>query len=279
MQQNSRIALGTVQFGLDYGISNKEGKPTLNEVKSILDFAGSKGVTLLDTANAYGEAEEVIGRLNLNRFDVVTKFLPESQNGTIEKQFNESLRKLNTECVYGLIAHRPLDVVNNPIIWDKMNSLKDRSKVIKIGFSFNTPEEYRDVVEKSFKPDLVQIPFNYFDNRFEEIIDELKSKDCEIHVRSSFLQGLFFMDVNELPIFFTEVKPIIQGLQDSYREALASGLLKYVLGNQNIDKLVVGIQNLKQLEQIFQTLDKAPILKKLNTHIDSNILQPSLWPN
>jgi len=274
----SRIALGTVQFGLDYGISNSNGKPSLNEIDSILNLAIDNNIIFLDTANAYGEAEQVIGLLNSNRFEIVTKFLPESQNGLFENQFQESLLKLKTDKVFGLLAHRPMDVVNNPKIWEKMNLQKDLQKVMKIGFSFDKPEEYYAVIKKSFFPDLVQVPFNYFDDRFVDIIEELKDKGCEIHVRSAFLQGLFFTDTNQLPSFFDEVKELLSKLQKEYDTSLPATLLRFVLDNESIDKVLVGVQNKIQLKNILDSLQNAPEIKKLDRKINHKIVQPSLWP-
>jgi aryl-alcohol dehydrogenase-like predicted oxidoreductase len=278
MHDSSRIALGTVQFGLDYGISNTGGKPPKQEIEAILNLALESKIELLDTANAYGEAEQVIGELNSNRFDIVTKFLPESQNGLFENQFHDSLHKLNTENVYGLLAHRPMDVVDHPEIWDKMKAQKDKQKVKKIGFSFDRPEEYYAVIEESFYPDIVQVPFNYFDDRFIDIIKELKVKGCEIHTRSAFLQGLFFTNLSQLSSFFDDVKEIISELQKIHGQLLAAALLRFVLDNEYIDKVVIGVQNRIQLQNILDSLLNAPKIESLNKNVNNKILQPSLWP-
>ncbi|MEN9304720.1 MAG: hypothetical protein RL264_3149 [Bacteroidota bacterium] len=278
MPNTSKLALGTVQFGLDYGISNYKGKPSMYEIEGILSLAYENNIGLLDTANAYGGAEQVIGQLNSNRFEIITKFLPELQNGLFENQFLDSLNKLKTENVYGLLAHRPMDVVNHPEIWDKMNAQKSIKKVKKIGFSFDKPEEYYAVLEKSFFPEIVQVPFNYFDDRFEGIIQELKSNGCEIHVRSAFLQGLFFTDITQLPFFFDEVKELIAELQKVHGSYLAAALLHFVLDNKFVDKVVIGIQNRHQLKNILASLVNAPNLRILDKKINHKILQPSLWP-
>jgi aryl-alcohol dehydrogenase-like predicted oxidoreductase len=278
MLNTSKLALGTVQFGLDYGISNHNGKPSINEIEGVLSLAYESEIELLDTANAYGEAEQVIGQLNSNRFDIVTKFLPESQNGLFENQFCDSLNKLKIDSLYGLLAHRPLDVLDNPEIWDKMNAQKSIKKVKKIGFSFDKPEEYYAVIEKSFFPDIVQVPLNYFDDRFAGIIEDLKSNRCEIHVRSAFLQGLFFTNTTQLPSFFDEVKDLIAELQKEHSIHLAAALLQFVLDNKFVDKVVIGVQNRFQLQNILDSLEEAQNLSKLDNKINHKILQPSLWP-
>lgn len=279
MNLTSKIALGSVQFGISYGISNKEGKTTFEEAKSILDYSFNSGINTIDTAIAYGNAESVIGDLNQNRFEIITKFLPENQNGPLEKQLDLSLRNLKQNSVYGLLAHRPLDVIENPEIWEKLLLLKKSGKVKKIGLSLNTIEEFEKISTRKIYPDLVQVPYNYFDNRFEYIMSELKGKNCEIHVRSVFLQGLFYSKTDELSDFFNQVKPLIDNLQKVYGQSLASALINYVLSNKNIDKIVLGIQNKEQIQQIVESLNDAPKLPKNDFEIDKCILQPSLWPN
>lgn len=278
MLNKNKLALGTVQFGLDYGISNCNGKPPLNEISDILNFAHESGIDILDTANAYGNAEKVIGALDAKRFQIVTKFLPESQNGLFEHQFEGSLEKLRIEKVYGLLAHRPLDVVENPHIWDKMLAQKENHKVKKIGFSFDCPEEYDAVSKTAFLPDLVQVPFSYFDDRFIEIIKELKNRGCEIHVRSVFLQGLFFTDANRLPSFFDEVKGLIKELQKMHGQTLSTSLLNFVLDHDYIDKVLIGVQSKIQLQNTLDSNLKALKLGGLTKKISNKILRPSLWP-
>lgn len=274
----NRLALGTVQFGLDYGVNNYCGKPPISVIKATLNLASERGIDFLDTANAYGDAEQIIGVLNAGRFNLVTKILPESQSGLFELQLQNSLKQLKVESVYGLLAHRPMDVVNNPGIWDKMKHQKEKLRVNKIGFSFDCPEEYFAVLKKSFYPDIVQVPLNYFDNRFVRIIEELKCHGCEIHVRSAFLQGLFFADITKLPSFFDEVRDLIVDLQEQYDSSLAAALLRFAIEHEHVDKVVVGVQNQFQLQNILKHIVDAPVLGSLTIKISNNILRPSLWP-
>jgi aryl-alcohol dehydrogenase-like predicted oxidoreductase len=159
-----------------------------------------------------------------------------------------------------------------------LKEFKESLKVKKIGFSFNDPKEYYAVIEKNFHPDLVQVPFNFLDNRFASIIDNLKINGCEIHARSVFLQGLFFSDTKILPSFFEEIKETIWNLQVVHAQALPAGLLRYVLDNKQIDKVVIGVQNQEQLKLILESMDNAPVLAKHDIVIKENILQPSYWP-
>lgn len=273
----NKIGLGTVQFGLDYGISNKKGITELEEVRNIISCAKDIGIDLLDTAYGYGKSEEVLGSAGVNSFKIVTKFLPATPEISIPLQINSSLQKLNIQHLYGILAHRSLDVLNNPDIWNYLLKLKQDKIVDKIGFSFNTPEEADVILSKGFVPDLIQVPFNYLDNRFKKHMIEFKKGGCEIHVRSPFLQGLFFINPITLSDFFEEVKPIIIKLQ-KHGNALSGLLLKYCLEKPFIDKVIFGINNKKQLLSNIEAIQTKENLTKLEFNIKHEILTPSNWP-
>lgn len=274
---HKKLGLGTVQFGLDYGISNRNGVTGIEEVKKILDFARGAGIDLIDTAYGYGRSEEVLGLAGVQAFKIVSKFMPESQSINIQEQVKTSLERLKTETLYGLLAHRPLDVLENSKIWKYLLELKKNGVIEKIGFSFNKPEEAEMALEGGFVPDLIQAPFNYFDKRFQDIMKNLKEKGCEVHSRSAFLQGLFFISANDLPGFFEDVKPEISKLQKN-KEALPGLLLKYCLEKPFIDKVIVGVNNLAQLQENIKDPERQDSLPELKIQINENILTPSLWP-
>ena len=138
----TRIALGTAQFGLDYGISNNSGQVAKEDVLEIINIASLYGITALDTASKYGNAEDILGNIHLNRFDIVTKFIPETKELTLEKQLINSLNNLKISQVYGYIAHEPKYVFEQKNVWDKLNKFKEQGKVKKIGFSIDYPDEY-----------------------------------------------------------------------------------------------------------------------------------------
>lgn len=272
-----KIALGTVQFGTNYGISNISGQTPENEVRKILNMAFQNGITILDTAFSYGNSECVLGKYHSNRFKIVTKFFPENIHGSIDSQFKTSLKNLDVAEIYGYLAHRPLDLIKNKQIWKYLRFLQEENKVAKIGFSLNTPEEYYLLKDAGLIPNLIQIPFNYFDKRFLKIIDDLKNIKCEIHSRSTFLQGLFFIDVEKLPVNFFSIKHIIKNLQDCYSDSLNGALLRHVLDIDLIDKVVIGVDNSSQLLSNLSDLNKKLILPELLENIPTDILQPSKW--
>ncbi|WP_060522700.1 aldo/keto reductase [Nonlabens sp. MIC269] len=275
MSKRSKIALGTVQFGLDYGISNKEGKPNQKSVQEIITFAKNTGIELIDTASAYGNAEAVLGNEDLSSFKIVSKFLPENGMNNIPDSLRKSLSQLKVNRLYGYLAHRANSVSLND--WEILKAYKNDGKIEKIGFSYQSVDEVERTLKSGFIPDLVQIPFNYFDNRFEAICLKLKEYNVEIHSRSTFLQGLFFMSITELTNSFQEVQDLILELQKRFRDQLAGQLLNYVVNQEFIDYVVIGVQNKSQLETNLQSLNQALKLSKLDRNISGNVLNPALW--
>jgi aryl-alcohol dehydrogenase-like predicted oxidoreductase len=278
MKWETKIGIGSVQFGLPYGISNTTGQTPPVEVAKILDVAYSNGIRIIDTASAYGTSEQVIGMLHDNRFLLVSKFMPPQENETIGEQLDKSLRLLQTNSLYGYLAHRPLELLQDTAVWESLQALKATHKIKKIGLSFNTPEEYVQLKAAGITPDLVQVPFNYFDTRFKDILIELKDNGCEIHTRSAFLQGLFFTDVNKLSPFFDAVKPKLQYLHEHYGDSLHGALLRYVAQQDFIDVVVMGIETATQLENNIHSLANAPDIESIDVAYSDELLMPLHWP-
>lgn len=273
----SKLGIGTAQFGMAYGISNNKGKTSRSEVPEILRIALDSNINLIDTASAYGNAEQVLGGNDLNNFDVVSKFMPSEENGAIQDQLDKTLNDLRIPDLYGYLAHRPLDLVKNDFQWEQLQELKEKQKVKKIGFSLNTPQEYMELKIKGFLPDIVQVPFNYFDRRFEKLLIELSEEGCEVHTRSAFLQGLFFMNPEELGEFFNEVKPVLRNLQKQIN-TLSGSLLKFVLEKDFVDKVVIGVENSIQLRNNLDQIPTSLPLPELNFELSEQVIIPSNWP-
>jgi aryl-alcohol dehydrogenase-like predicted oxidoreductase len=272
-----KIIIGSAQFGLKYGISNTKGKTQINEVDEILSFCNLNGIDSIDTAYAYGESEKVLGKLNISNFKIISKFIPQSKSiPSIENQLDTSLKRLKIEYLDAYLAHRPLEV--SAADWRLLNKFKAAGKFKKIGFSFNEPWEVDSVIKRGFIPDIIQAPFNYLDNRFEEKLRMLKDNyKVEIHTRSVFLQGLFFTDPNSLSTFFNPLKKEL--VKISKLDKKAGSLLKFVLSKDYIDKVVVGSNNLKQLEQNINEIEDAPNLDIIfNKNSSSECLIPAKWP-
>ena len=272
-----KLGLGTVQFGLPYGVSNTTGQTNSEEVAKILKAASEHSITTLDTASAYGNAEAVLGKNDLHTFFIVSKYITPAANKSIEQQLQKSLYKLEVKKLYGYLAHRPSEILQDKSQWKQLKDVQEKQLVEKIGFSLNTKEELSELLNKDFIPDIVQVPYNYFDNRFENLMIELKERGCEVHTRSAFLQGLFFKDVNTLPSFFDMVKPLIKRVQHQTLN-IAGALLHYVVAKPFIDKVIIGVENAQQLLINIRDLKLGIELEKNTTKIPEQILMPSNWP-
>jgi aryl-alcohol dehydrogenase-like predicted oxidoreductase len=274
--------LGTVQFGINYGISNSTGKTSVEEVSKILDMACQKGVSMLDTAQAYGSSEEILGKLHQNRFSIVTKLnsrLLNKQSAT--SLVEESLKKLKVESIHGVLFHSLINSSKDQQAFDELVHLKKKGIIRKVGLSANTLSDLENYTSKFGKPDLLQIPYNIVDKRFEKISIDLHKEGVEIHSRSTFLQGLFFMEISKLSNHFEEVKPFIVKLQNQFREheELARFLLTTVLEKNFIDKVVIGVNNSAQLLSNLSNMKLQTDFLNKNAlpKLSDNILNPSLW--
>jgi aryl-alcohol dehydrogenase-like predicted oxidoreductase len=275
-----KLALGTVQFGLDYGISNQQGKTIDIEVKAILDLAASHGITLLDTAQAYGNSEEVLGKWHQNRFNIVTKINPEQNCFNIKPLVLSSLTRLQISKLYAVLFHSAQSALNSPKAYAQLVDLREQGIIRKIGYSVYTPEELIKLIDKYGQPDLVQIPFSHLDRRFESIATKLHEHGVEIHSRSTFLQGLFFLNSASLKPFFNQAKEYIQDLENKFvdKTERASFLLNYVVSRPFIDKVVIGVNDKYQLKmniegalQGYENYELEP------PTLSEEILLPYLW--
>ena len=278
-----KISLGTVQFGLEYGINNTKGQTTREEVSKILNRCKKVGIVHIDTAAAYGSAENVLGEVIQseglsNSFQITTKCKGDEINN-VPLSTRESLQKLRVEKLHCQMFHSYQDFKNTE------DFIKPES-VDKIGVSVYTSEELLDSI-KNPKIRVIQSPFNLLDNHSirGESLKMAKKNGVEIQVRSAFLQGLFFMDRDCLPLALLDLKGQLEELDQicSDNEITMSQLaLGYCLSKDYIDKVVIGVDSLEQLniniEAIKKPLPKF-ILEEIDkiTVINQKLLNPTNW--
>ena len=283
----NKLAIGTAQFGLDYGISNSQGKSPQSEINSILDIAASRNIKTLDTAIAYGHSELSIGSapvVHKGEFQIITKIANTSKQPIT--YLNESLKKLNVDSVYGLLAHDFELVFENPDYYNKMLLLKQNGKVSKIGVSVYTPTQLEYLIDNNIEFDILQFPYSILDQRFTPYFNELSKLKVETHIRSVFLQGLLFMNDKEIQPFFNEVLPALSKIREiakSIKVPISALALNFALLNQGIEKVIVGCNNNVQLNENLATLEYIPQVKKVYSQLsalgieDENILLPYNW--
>lgn len=254
------LGLGTVQWGLLYGVANVVGKTPAQEVDAIVRRARRLGIRVLDTATQYGDAESVLGRSDLTGFDVVTK-TPSFRSETISSRqvaelvsaFQDSLDRLGRSHVHGLLLHHADDLFaqGGYELVRAMDALKASGRVRCIGVSVYDGQQL-DAVLKLFRPDIVQLPLSVLDQRLLRSghINQLKKAGIEIHVRSVFLQGLLLMPLAEVPHYFAPIRSLLTAWHDAARAhgaTLAQAALAFVRDISGVDVVLVGIENEAQL--------------------------------
>ncbi len=279
----SRLAIGTVQFGLNYGISNVSGKTDSDEVYKILNTALKYGIHTLDTASAYGDSEQVIGAIGLKEFDIISKFpTTVTTSKDLRIALQKSLQNLKTPALYGYLAHDADRLLQYPELWQTLLELKNEKLIQKIGYSLYSPIQLEQLLALNYVPDIVQVPYSFIDRRFEKHFKHFKSIGCEIHVRSAFLQGLFFLNPNSIHSFFEPIKPLLLQFHQNFSNTnqIASFLMNFVLSTAEVDKLVFGINTKVQLIENISNMQMKT--HKVNIHWNENvsddILMPNKWP-
>ena len=286
---NSKIALGTAQFGLDYGINNKRGKIPFSEVEQIIKLCYDNGIGMLDTAFSYGDSEDVIGAIlvkNNYNFNIISKLPSKALPNNVLFHFKKSLERLKQNELYGYLLHNFKTFKKYPEIWKILQDLKNSKNVKKIGFSLYYPSELDYLFKNNIDFDIIQIPYSIFDQRFENYFFELKKRNIEIHVRSVFLQGLFFKKQRELSENFIKIREkikIINQMSKNMITSIASVCLEFALMNKKIDKVVIGVDNIKNLQDNLREIkvnrikDKYYNLLKNMRVNDENITLPFKW--
>ncbi len=282
-----KLALGTVQFGLDYGISNDGGQVAIEEVKKILHIAQQNEIDTLDTGCAYGTCETVLGNVLPKQdfmFNVIDKIPDiETIGKTIGQTLEHSLTKLHLDCLEGLLLHNAADLTDGT--YQQLSDLKTQGLVKKIGVSVYHPNQAFELAER-YDLDLIQLPLNLFDQRFIQTgcIKWLKERNVEIHARSLFLQGLLLMRTTQLSDYFTPYKDLFERL-DRYCESLnitrQQAALTMAHQQRSVDKFVIGVCSQLQLEQVIEAYEKARSidfeLDPFSCHEEA-LISPFLWP-
>ena len=278
----SKLALGTVQFGLDYGVTNCNGQTTLDEVQKILDCAKDNGINTLDTAPGYGNCEQILGKMGIDDCQIINKTTP--LNGSINEvidNFYQSLKKLNVERVEGLLIHNIDDIKSKQFdaLFERLSKLKKEGLVKKIGFSTYMPEQV-DFLLENFDFDLVQLPFNIFDVRLIKggQLQELKNKNVEVHARSIFLQGILldFYHYSSYFVTWQEQFEKYHAIVKASGMSLLEYALNFALNIQEIDKVLVGVNSEIQLNEIIQSVKESGSFEA-HPIDDIDLLNPSLW--
>lgn len=304
----TKLALGCVQLGMNYGITNKLGKPSLGEAHELLSVADRLGIAYFDTARAYGESESVIGQWlsnNKAKVKVITKLSPlsglkASSNDCQVKQLVKdsvcrSVKELGVDSIHVLMLHRAhhINSYHGSII-ETLKEFKNVGLIKELGVSVQTPQELCDVLDNEAIT-YIQLPFNILDFRWLEVIDKIKlckvKRQLNIHVRSALLQGLLISDdpklwkrahVNDYARVSRWLKMKAKMLGCGSTHELC---LRYVASQDWVDAVVVGAESVQQLLNNYEVLQKPTIKPQDMTKLASEAvgmvslksLDPSTW--
>ncbi len=285
-----KLALGSVQFGLNYGLANTtKSLMKLEDVKAILDFALESDIDTLDTAIVYGRSEYILGQIGVSSWKVISK-LPAIPDGCIDiqewvlSQARSSIKKLGVTHLYGFLLHHPAQLHEDRglELYASLELLKKTGLTEKIGISIYSPSEL-DLIFERYVFDLVQAPVNIIDRSLEESgwAHKLKEVGVEIHTRSTFLQGLLLMPPETRPLKFMQWIDIWNEWDQWLSSVSLTPLeacLRYTNSLSFADRVIIGVDSIDQLKSIIlaskDDLPSLPIFKPL---LDGRLTNPSSW--
>lgn len=283
-----RLALGTAQFGLAYGIANEVGKVGSTAVASILDRARQGGVDTLDTAIAYGDSEAQLGAAGVAGWHVITKLPPVPEDvadvaGWVDMNVAGSLRRLDLNRVDAVLLHRSSDLLDGRghALAKALDGLTAAGVATSVGVSIYDPSEL-DSVWPRWQPKIVQAPFNVLDRRLlaSGWLPRLAQQGIRVHVRSVFLQGLLVMDRAQRPDWFSRWAGLLDrwhGWCEANEVTPAAAALAFVAAQEQVERIVMGIDSLQQLEQLLQMPAEVPLPPADLRSDDRELIEPSRW--
>ena len=287
MTGNDRLVLGTVNFGMDYGYLGGKSRIKEENAFEIIDHSILEKIQFFDTAQDYGRSEEILGKYVLSngqsQLNIITKFLA---GRCTENPVNRSLRKLNLHRIYAILFHDFDDYLRHPKTFQQLQQNQKKGEVEKIGFSLYSPQHLEYLLSRNIPFQIVQVPYSIFDQRFDQYFSELKARNVEIHVRSIFLNGLFFQDPKALGDHFGDVKDNLEELTNISRKLevpISSLCLNFVGQHQYVDKLVIGVRTVSELLKNIRGISSSPNLSSHKKAFDAfscddqSILYPHKW--
>ena len=281
------MIIGTAQFGMSYGIANKNGQMTGEMVFEVLDMAEKNGIDTLDTAKFYGNSERVIGKyLELHphsSWNIITKIGNNDKN--VSDQLEDSFEKLN---IYpSVVLSHSSALFLDTQFQKELAEAKEKQILDKVGVSLYSEDEINRVMSSKNKPDIIQLPLNILDKRLyhHDTLCQLTEEGIEIHARSAFLQGLFFLPDSELKGRFLDAVPYLKKLKFIAAKAglnLAELSLLWLISLQEVSKVVIGLDKVDHLKIHLDTLNKSVeqeiFLEAMSVQYENeDILNPSLW--
>lgn len=293
------LCLGTVQFGMDYGVFNTPKKDQ-DYCVSCLDYATQNGIHAIDTATAYGTAEQVTGAFLAKRtiprdkLWISTKFLPNILDEYEQKDYKKIIREnlvkslstLHLDYVDAYFLHSSRYAFR-PDILEALSSVQKEGLARNVGVSVYDPDEALACFDSPYV-DYIQVPYSIFDHRMRlnGIFEKIKMGKCSVDVRTAFIKGLIRLAVDEVPDYLVKAKPILKKLDEICKKTGYSRIdlaIGYIKQQENVSHLVFGIRDIDQLKEDMASFEKnipADIFRDIDlafANIDTDIVIPSLW--
>ena len=284
-----KIALGTANFGSNYGISNHDGKLNYEVVAEIMKFAFKSGIRTLDTASAYGDCHEVLGRIGTSGWEIVSKIpaIPldcKDVTRFLTEKFEKTLENLRVERIQGLLLHNSGDLLArySDEVFSCLKGFRSQQLVSKVGVSIYDPTCLKDITER-YEVDLIQGPINIFDNQIDESgwLDRLANLGIEFHARSIFLQGLLLSPEIQANKFFSQWGSLFLDFNNWVRHSKSSALekcLSHVRSFQKASGVLIGVDSVEQVYDVVAAMshkpERAPSFTSPNLE---TLMNPSRW--
>ena len=289
----TKLCLGTVQFGMNYGIQGN-GQPDLDKAVEILTNAYNAGIMTYDTASAYGSAEHVLNTFLsqpcIDRKNVRIISKTKSADSQIINDAQCSLKNLGIDYLDGCLLH-DADLVFNADAVENLKQLKETGIAKEIGVSVYTPEQAEKCLDYDYV-DIIQVPYNILDRRLDkaDFFARAKETGLDVYVRSVLLQGLIMMNPNTLPAHMKFAEPYLRKYQNICDEngiGYFECAVGYVLEHPDIDYIVFGVDNLTQLNQyidLYSDLGKSnrnigDMFGSVFDNVEDKVIMPYLWNN
>ena len=290
MSHTPQLCLGTVQFGLPYGITNQAGQVHEKEVRRILDLAAKSGISLLDTAQTYGTSETVLGDCwpKGKTRQLISKLPAGSPPQSWEENFTNSLQRLKTFQLDGFLLHRSSDLLapDGDELLNWLEGLRNRGQVERIGVSIYEASELDGLPLDRLQ--LVQLPVSVYDQRLihDGTIKKLQDLGIAVHVRSVLLQGLLLQAPDHWPDHLSAAfrDHHARWLDHLHQEGISplAGALGFVHACEGVEAVLVGVVAVKELAQVIEAWSQAKV-STLEAPLDwgwenAVDLDPRSWP-
>ena len=288
----TQFIIGTAQFGMNYGIANSNGQPSESTIREIIERAMESEIFYYDTAIAYGNSEEILGKifeeLRISQlvkiFTKIPKLTEASSLESILEHVGQSLSRLKIHQIFWLLWHSELD----HLYLDKLSKIKDEDFCKYTGTTVGHDALFNSELTKHPHLDLIQVPANLMDRRnlIPEILENSEHK--QTIVRSVYLQGLFSIVPSKLSEFHQPLKPLTEKLRQ-IAEIFGIGInemaLRYILA-YSPDYIVIGVESVKQFQSNLTWFRKGPLKKNIMDQINSSsydldfkLITPYQWSN